>query len=185
MVSGIPTSSGYEERIRFSEMEVVDRSANEQGLLVNMPEGNVINGWDVNIAAVRTTLVRRTLRYHQHAVCKQPPAFVASGTSSHWWFAGIPDSSSSRKWLQYIHWSALWWLREIAQKSTSRAPREGHTSSPKEKQKLSIVIVSWFKYRWRCIVDIVRQYPRDKRESVYTKSCCSGNPKAQVFYLLS
>ncbi|KAM5465319.1 hypothetical protein MauCBS54593_006565 [Microsporum audouinii] len=67
MVSGIPTSSGYEERIRFSEMEVVDRSANEQGLLVNMPEGNVINGWDVNIAAVRTTLVRRTLRYHQHA----------------------------------------------------------------------------------------------------------------------
>ncbi|KAM5483567.1 hypothetical protein McanCB56680_003139 [Microsporum canis] len=48
-------------------MEVVDRSANEQGLLVNMPEGNVINGWDVNIAAVRTTLVRRTLRYHQHA----------------------------------------------------------------------------------------------------------------------
>ncbi|KAM5460740.1 hypothetical protein McanCB49686_000456 [Microsporum canis] len=56
MVSGIPTSSGYEERIRFSEMEVVDRSANEQGLLVNMPEGNVINGWDVNIAAVRTTL---------------------------------------------------------------------------------------------------------------------------------
>ncbi|KAK2831916.1 hypothetical protein FQN49_007041 [Arthroderma sp. PD_2] len=67
MVSGIPTSSGYEERIRFSEMEVVDRSANEQGLLVNMPEGNAINGWDVNIAAVRTTLVRRTLRYHQHA----------------------------------------------------------------------------------------------------------------------
>ncbi|OAL74645.1 PX domain-containing protein [Trichophyton violaceum] len=67
MVSGIPTSSGYEERIRFSEMEVVDRGANEQGLLVNMPEGNVINGWDVNIASVRTTSVRRTLRYHQHA----------------------------------------------------------------------------------------------------------------------
>lgn len=69
MVSGIPTSSGYEERIRFSEMEVVDRGANEQGLLVNMPEGNIINGWDVNIASVRTTSVRRTLRYHQHAVC--------------------------------------------------------------------------------------------------------------------
>ncbi|KAF3900931.1 Succinate dehydrogenase (Ubiquinone) flavoprotein subunit [Trichophyton interdigitale] len=67
MVSGIPTSSGYEERIRFSEMEVVDRGANEQGLLVNMPEGNIINGWDVNIASVRTTSVRRTLRYHQHA----------------------------------------------------------------------------------------------------------------------
>ncbi|KAK2741752.1 hypothetical protein FQN57_005496 [Myotisia sp. PD_48] len=60
MVSGIPTSSGYEERIRFSEMEVVDRSANQQGLLVNVPEGHAINGWDVNVAGVRTTLVRRT-----------------------------------------------------------------------------------------------------------------------------
>ncbi|KAK2806945.1 hypothetical protein FQN51_005747 [Onygenales sp. PD_10] len=67
MVSGIPTASGYEERIRFSEMEVVDRGANEQGLLVNMPEGHAIHGWDVNVASVRTTLVKRTVRYHQHA----------------------------------------------------------------------------------------------------------------------
>jgi hypothetical protein len=67
MVSGIPTASGYEERIRFSEMEVVDRSANEQGLLVNTPEGNAINGWDINVAAVRTTSIKRTVRYHQHA----------------------------------------------------------------------------------------------------------------------
>ncbi|KAG8530759.1 uncharacterized protein KY384_004116 [Bacidia gigantensis] len=67
MVSGIPTASGYEERIRFSEMEVVDRGANEQGLLVNIPEGHFINGWDVNIAAVRTTSIKRTVRYHQHA----------------------------------------------------------------------------------------------------------------------
>ncbi|KAL9128128.1 MAG: hypothetical protein Q9217_003129 [Psora testacea] len=67
MVSGIPTASGYEERIRFSELEVVDRGANEQGLLVNMPEGNSINGWDINVAGVRTTSVKRTIRYHQHA----------------------------------------------------------------------------------------------------------------------
>ena len=67
MVSGIPTASGYEERIRFAEMEVVDRGANESGLLVNRPEGHEINGWDVNVAAVRTTLVKRTLRYHTHA----------------------------------------------------------------------------------------------------------------------
>ncbi|CRG88306.1 hypothetical protein PISL3812_05335 [Talaromyces islandicus] len=67
MVSGIPTASGYEERIRFSEMEVVDRGANEQGLLVNMPDGQSINGWDVNVASVRTTSVKRTVRYHQHA----------------------------------------------------------------------------------------------------------------------
>lgn len=70
MVSGIPTASGYEERIRFSELEVVDRGANEQGLLVNAPEGNSINGWDVNIAGVRTTSVKRTVRYHQHAVIR-------------------------------------------------------------------------------------------------------------------
>ncbi|KAL1955730.1 hypothetical protein VTO42DRAFT_8128 [Malbranchea cinnamomea] len=67
MISGIPTASGYEERIRFSAMEVVDRGANEQGLLVNVPEGNMINSWDVNVGGVRTTLVRRHVRYHQHA----------------------------------------------------------------------------------------------------------------------
>jgi len=67
MVSGIPTASGYEERIRFAEMEVVDRGANEQGLVVNMPEGRNINGWDVNVAGVRTAWIKRTVRHHQHA----------------------------------------------------------------------------------------------------------------------
>lgn len=67
MVSGIPTASGYEERIRFEEIEVVERGANDQGLIANMPEGNYINGWDVNVAAVRITSVKRTVRYHQHA----------------------------------------------------------------------------------------------------------------------
>ena len=71
MVSGIPTASGYEERIRFSELEVVDRGAQEQGLLVNVPEGHFINGWDVNIAGVRTTSIKRNIRYHQHAVCME------------------------------------------------------------------------------------------------------------------
>ncbi|KAL9082839.1 MAG: hypothetical protein Q9165_008767 [Trypethelium subeluteriae] len=68
MVSGIPTASGYEERIRFAEMEVVDRGANEQGLVVNLPQGHEINGWDVNVAGVRTKSVKRHMRYHQHAV---------------------------------------------------------------------------------------------------------------------
>ncbi|CAG7971501.1 unnamed protein product [Penicillium olsonii] len=67
MVSGVPTASGYEERIQFSEMEVVERGAQDSGLLVNIPEGNAINGWDVNVAAVRTTSVKRTVRYHSHA----------------------------------------------------------------------------------------------------------------------
>jgi len=64
MVSGIPTASGYEERIRFSEIEVVERGANEQGLVANAPAGHAINGWDVNIAAVRSTSVKRHIRTH-------------------------------------------------------------------------------------------------------------------------
>lgn len=72
MVSGIPTASGYEERIQFSEMEVVDRGANEKGLLVNMPEGDAIHGWDVNVAGVRMVSQRRTVRHHQHAVRTSP-----------------------------------------------------------------------------------------------------------------
>ncbi|KAH7076654.1 hypothetical protein BKA63DRAFT_287109 [Paraphoma chrysanthemicola] len=67
MVSGVPTASGYEERIRFAEMEIVDRQANEKGLTMNAPSGHFINGWDVNIAGVRTTSVKKHLRYHTHA----------------------------------------------------------------------------------------------------------------------
>ena len=68
MVSGIPTASGYEERIRFSEMEIVDRGANENGLKLNAPDGHFINGWDINVAGVRTTSVKKHVRYHTHAV---------------------------------------------------------------------------------------------------------------------
>ncbi|RYF73665.1 MAG: hypothetical protein EOO39_10035, partial [Cytophagaceae bacterium] len=42
MVSGIPTASGFEERIRFSEMEVVDSGAIETGMLSTMPEGHFL-----------------------------------------------------------------------------------------------------------------------------------------------
>lgn len=68
MVSGIPTASGYEERIRFAEMEIVDRQANEKGLTMNAPSGHFINGWDINVAGVRTTSVKKHVRYHTHAV---------------------------------------------------------------------------------------------------------------------
>ncbi|KAF1995891.1 hypothetical protein P154DRAFT_444468 [Amniculicola lignicola CBS 123094] len=67
MVSGIPTASGYEERIRFSEMEIVERGANTNGLTINAPSGHFINGWDVNVAGVRTMSVKKHLRYHTHA----------------------------------------------------------------------------------------------------------------------
>lgn len=72
MVSGIPTASGYEERIRFSEMEVVDTGANADGLVQNVPQGQSINGWDVNVAAVRTTSIKRHVRYHTHSVVQRP-----------------------------------------------------------------------------------------------------------------
>ncbi|GAB1310319.1 PX domain-containing protein [Madurella fahalii] len=67
MVSGIPTSSGFEERIRFSELEIVDANAIDTGVLSTLPEGNYLNGWDVNVAGVRIISVKRKIRHHQHA----------------------------------------------------------------------------------------------------------------------
>ncbi|PHH86080.1 hypothetical protein CDD83_10784 [Cordyceps sp. RAO-2017] len=67
MVSGIGTSSGFEERIRFSEIEIVDSNAIDTGVMHTIPEGNYINGWDINVAGVRLTSVKRNIRYHKHA----------------------------------------------------------------------------------------------------------------------
>jgi len=68
MVSGIPTASGYEERIRFSELEVVESGAIDHALMNTLPEGHYMNGWDVNVAGVRTVSIKRNIRYHKHAV---------------------------------------------------------------------------------------------------------------------
>lgn len=67
IVSGVRTSSGFEERIRFSELEIVDRDAIDTGVLASMPEGNYLNGWDANICAVRITSVKRNIRHHKHS----------------------------------------------------------------------------------------------------------------------
>ncbi|KAK7969587.1 hypothetical protein PG996_001971 [Apiospora saccharicola] len=67
MVSGVRTASGFEERIRFAEMEIVDRDAIDTGMLNTLPEGNYVNGWDVNVAGVRITSVKRKIRSHKHA----------------------------------------------------------------------------------------------------------------------
>jgi hypothetical protein len=72
MVSGIPTSSGFEERIRFSELEIVDANAIDTGVLSSLPEGNYLNGWDVNVAGVRIISVKRKIRHHKHAVSFMP-----------------------------------------------------------------------------------------------------------------
>jgi len=70
MVSGIPTSSGFEERIRFSELEIVDANAIDSGVLSTLPEGNYLNGWDVNVAGVRIVSIKRKIRHHKHAVSR-------------------------------------------------------------------------------------------------------------------
>jgi hypothetical protein len=70
MNSGIPTASGYEERVTFDEIEAAggaDRNAQESALMANAPEGHWINGLDVNVACVRQTSIKRTVRYHIHA----------------------------------------------------------------------------------------------------------------------
>ncbi|KJZ76725.1 hypothetical protein HIM_04061 [Hirsutella minnesotensis 3608] len=67
MVSGIGTSSGFEERIRFSEIEIVESHAIDTGVMHTIPEGNYINGWDINVAGVRLTSQRRNIRHHKHA----------------------------------------------------------------------------------------------------------------------
>ncbi|PHH60404.1 hypothetical protein CDD81_1682 [Ophiocordyceps australis] len=67
MVSGIGTSSGFEERIRFSELEIVDSNAIDTGVMHTIPEGNYINGWDINVAGVRVMSVKRNIRSHKHA----------------------------------------------------------------------------------------------------------------------
>ncbi|KAH6692326.1 PX domain-containing protein [Plectosphaerella plurivora] len=67
MVSGVKTSSGFEERIRFSEIEVVDSNAIDTGLMHTLPEGNYINGWDINVAGVHISSVKHTIRHHKHA----------------------------------------------------------------------------------------------------------------------
>lgn len=81
MVSGCKTSSGFEERIRFSEIEVVDSNAIDTGVMHTMPEGNYINGWDVNVTAVRITSERKTIRTHKHAVSLSRNRCGASLTS--------------------------------------------------------------------------------------------------------
>lgn len=93
MVSGIPTSSGYEERIKFSEMAVVDSGAIEQGVLSTMPEGNYINGWDVNVSGVRITSVKRNIRRHKHAVSEYARLLKESKVlprlTVNTWFLGV------------------------------------------------------------------------------------------------
>lgn len=94
MVSGVPTSSGFEERIRFSELEIVDANAIDTGVLSTLPEGNYLNGWDVNVAGVRMITARRKLRNHEHAVRLAPRGVPrpVKVVVANYRFPGIPTS---------------------------------------------------------------------------------------------
>lgn len=131
MVSAIPTASGYEERIRFSELEVVERGANEQGLLVNTPEGHSINGWDINVAGVRTTSVKRTVRYHQHAVRNFIPIRISNLT-----VAGIHLACQASRERGCIRWSKVRRIRKTTQEAANRVTRQGASPTAAEKSDL-------------------------------------------------
>jgi hypothetical protein len=97
MVSGIPTASGYEERIRFSELEVVESGAIEHGVLSTLPEGNFINGWDVNVAGVGVKSVKRNVRYHKHAVSHSTSGFPSCKNSANYAARRISYSESNER----------------------------------------------------------------------------------------
>lgn len=104
MVSGVPTSSGFEERIRFSELEIVDRDAIDTGLMTSQPQGNYLNGWDVNVAGVRITSIKRNIRYHKHAVSVSSCAtFEATLTS-----IGIYPPRKAERRTRVLHRSTVW-----------------------------------------------------------------------------
>jgi hypothetical protein len=108
MVSGIPTASGYEERIRFSEMEVVESGAIEQGVLSTLPEGHFIHGWDVNVAGVGIKSVKRNIRYHKHAVSAQ--VGVMENNTDDSFFPGIPPQGKEEGRPGVLCWSQIWRL---------------------------------------------------------------------------
>jgi hypothetical protein len=133
MVSGIPTASGYEERIRFAEMEIVDRQANEKGLTMNTPSGHSINGWDVNVSGVRTTSVKRHLRYHTHAVSRHAGR---NSTESNIAFLGVPHTSKARRRQGLLHWPPIRRFRSITQAHTSRTSRQSaRPATSKERER--------------------------------------------------
>lgn len=111
MVSGIPTSSGYEERIKFAEMGVVESGAIEHGVLSTLPEGNYIHGWDVNVAGVRITSVKRNIRHHPHAVsgyCQVMTAMPGIAAITDPLFLGVYPQSEEEGRAAVFHWQKIW-----------------------------------------------------------------------------
>jgi hypothetical protein len=120
MVSGIPTASGYEERIRFSELEVVDAGAIDNGVLQTLPEGHYSNGWDVNVAGVRTTSVKRNIRYHKHAVSLLPSTPKIAANS----WVGIHPAGQEKGRTRILRWQTIWRFQQASQGVTNRVTRQ-------------------------------------------------------------
>lgn len=58
MVFGIGMVFGFEEWIRFLEIEIVDSNVIDMGVMYIFFEGNYINGWDVNVVGVWIIFVK-------------------------------------------------------------------------------------------------------------------------------
>lgn len=115
MVSGIPTSSGFEERIRFSELEVVDRDAIDTGVLHTQPEGNLINGWDVNMAGVRVVKVKGNLRSQKHAVSIDLQCGTLTMSDISDIGIGIPAARQEKRRKGVFHRTTIWRLQPPVQ----------------------------------------------------------------------
>lgn len=131
MVSGIPTASGYEERIRFSELEVVDAGAIDHGVLATLPEGHYVNGWDVNVAGVRTTLVKRNIRYHKHAVSPHWPLNVRQVLITK---LGVHSASQEKGGDGFLYWKTLRRFQQTSQKTPDGAARKSAPTDAEEEQ---------------------------------------------------
>lgn len=133
MVSGIPTSSGFEERIRFSEMEVVDRDAIDTGVLHTQPEGNYLNGWDVNMAGVRVISVKRNIRAHKHAVSaiSTPPRVAFRILML---CAGVLDTGQKKRRRRVLHRASIRRLPQTPQTATTRDTWQGPAAGTQEEQ---------------------------------------------------
>ena len=141
MVSGIPTASGYEERIRFSELEVVDAGAIDQGVLHTLPEGHYTNGWDVNVAGVRTVSIKRNIRTHKHAVSSEMRRNDRLLTSS-----GIHPPCEEERRAGILYWETVRRFCQATQEAAYRVTRKSSSRNAKEEQ----VKLNCFEFTRQC-----------------------------------
>jgi len=115
-------------------MEVVDRGANDQGLKVNVPQGFMINGWDVNVAGVRTISVKRRLRHRNHAVSETPFRAIVRTSRTLTVPTGVPASCQTSRRTRDLRRSQVRRLHKDAQAASTGITRKSPRSTATEEQ---------------------------------------------------